>query len=186
MIGYLDGQLLALDNQTAIILVGGVGYRVTLASSSHPPLGNKIKIWIHAHVREDRFELYGFPERKELILFEKLLDVSGVGPKMALGLVGGGAATMISAIVENNLSIITAVPGVGPKLARKIIVELGEKLGNLDIDAALTQGSDSLKETLVGLGFKPAEINQVLRQLPADLKTPEEKIKFALQKIGRS
>lgn len=188
MIAYLKGQV-SVKKDYLVIICAGVGYQVfatinfihtaTLCELA----GEQIEAFIYTHVKEDRLELYGFQQEKELALFKLVLTVSGVGPKTALGLINGGVDRLISAVQEANLSFFTAVPRVGKKLAQKIIIELKSKLGSLkELNlATLSPKKQDVYDALLGLGFADGSINLALEKIDVDNLDLAVAIKQALQ-----
>src|SRR6185369_5353505 len=132
MIAHLRGKLIARHPNQAIVEAGGVGYDVAITVSTFsdlPPLGTEVALHIHTHVREDQLALYGFLKREEKQLFEKLITVSGIGPKLAITVLSGMPADeMINAIRSNDLARLTKIPGVGRKTAERMVLELRDKL----------------------------------------------------------
>src|SRR5947208_8326875 len=132
MIAHLRGRLIARHPNQAIVETAGVGYDVVISVptfSGLPPLGSEVALHIHTHVREDQLALYGFLRPEEKQLFEKLLTVSGIGPKLAITILSGmPAEEMINAIRGNDLAKLTKVPGVGRKTAERMVLELRDKL----------------------------------------------------------
>lgn len=178
MIGYLKGVLLQKEPQELLLEVGGVGYRVLVPISTFCRLGDQgaqAQLLIHTHVREDQFVLYGFATSAELRLFEKLIGVSGVGPKVALGVLSGiEADDLVHAIRANDVVRLTRVPGVGKKTAERLILELKDKIaafhtGTPAPDAPSPKLNDLLS-ALANLGYSVAEADraaaEVLRLQP--------------------
>jgi Holliday junction DNA helicase RuvA len=132
MIAHLRGKLLAKHPNQAIVETGGVGYDVTISVptfSDLPPVGEDVALYIHTHVREDMIALYGFLRPSEKLLFEKLITVSGIGPKLAVTILSGMAADeMVGAIRGNDISKLTRIPGIGKKTAERMVLELRDKL----------------------------------------------------------
>jgi holliday junction DNA helicase RuvA len=132
MIAHLRGTLLEKHPNLAIVDVGGVGYEVMIpvsAFSSLPELGGEVHLHIHTHVREDAFLLYGFVTPSDKVLFEKLITVSGVGPKLAITTLGGLTAPDLAAAIRNgSLETLTRIPGVGKKTAERLVLELKDKV----------------------------------------------------------
>jgi Holliday junction DNA helicase RuvA len=188
MIAYLKGQVTVKKNYL-IIICGGVGYQVQatsnfLQSASQNELkGEELEAHIFTHVKEDRLELYGFAQEKELALFQLVLTVSGVGPKTALAIVNAGAEKLISAVQEANLSFFTAIPRVGKKLAQKIIIELKSKLGGLkELNlATLSPKKQDVYDALLGLGFDDQSINFALEKIDIESLDLAVAIKQALK-----
>ncbi|HCC84949.1 MAG TPA: Holliday junction branch migration protein RuvA [Candidatus Pacebacteria bacterium] len=184
MLSYLIGQPQLLRDRL-LIINQGVGYGVFVGAKllATACQQSEIALYLHTYVREDRLELYGFATLAELELFEQVLSVSGVGPKMALALVDAGASALITAIQQADLSFFTTVPRVGKKLGQKIIIELKSKLGGL---GELNLGPISAKHqdilaALISLGFTESTTQAVLRQIDVETLTLEQAIKQALK-----
>ena len=126
MIAHLRGKLLAKHPNQAIVETAGVGYDVTISVptfSDLPAVGSEVAIYIHTHVREDALALYGFLRPAEKFLFEKLLTVSGIGPKLAITILSGMAADeMVGAIRGNDVARLTRIPGIGKKTAERMVL----------------------------------------------------------------
>ena len=146
MIAHLRGRLLEKRPNQVIVDVAGVGYNVLIPISTFsqlPDRGSEAKLFIHTHVREDTLALYGFVTDREKTLFEKLISVSGIGPRVAITLLSGlDAAELTSAIQRADVARLTRVPGVGRKTAERLILELREKLGPHDAEAPAPGGLD--------------------------------------------
>jgi len=132
MIAHLRGRLIAKHPNQAIVEAAGVGYDITITVptfSDLPTLGSEVALHIHTHVREDAIALFGFLRREEKQLFEKLITVSGIGPKLAITILSGMAtADMVGAIRGNDFARLTLIPGIGKKTAERMCVELRDKL----------------------------------------------------------
>jgi Holliday junction DNA helicase RuvA len=132
MIAHLRGKLLAKHPNQIIVETGGVGYEVTISIPSFsdlPEAGAEVSLHIHTHVREDLLALYGFLRSSEKLLFEKLITVSGIGPKLAITILSGMAADdMARAIRGNDIARLTRIPGIGRKTAERMVLELRDKL----------------------------------------------------------
>lgn len=160
MIAHLRGRLLSKQPQQAVLEAGGVGYEVTIAIPTFEALpgeGSEISLHIHTHVREDTLALYGFLELREKRLFERLITVSGVGPKLAVTVLSGlSADPLIAAIRGGDHAVLTGVPGIGKRLAERLVVELKDKLEDLS-PAAKPQVAGRFAEdalsALVNLGY---------------------------------
>ena len=183
MIAYLKGQLLHQSDKL-IVVCQGVGYGVNVSPRTLQQLQtqSEAELFIYTHVREESFELFGFLSREEQSLFELLLGVSGVGPRTALQITSIAPTQIVSAVQNADISTFSSVPRVGKKLAQKIIIELRGKLGSLkELDLQpLTAQLQEVKEALVQLGFREAEIEHVLAQLPI----PEESSASAIIKTA--
>ena len=146
MIAHLRGRLLEKQPNRMVVDVGGVGYDVSVPLSTFYGLGEpggEIALRIHTHVREDALALYGFATRLEQELFERLIGVSGIGPKVALAVLSGiEPADLIRAIGRGDLARLTAIPGVGKKTAERIVLELKDRLPRVHAAAAGAAGPD--------------------------------------------
>src|SRR5271170_4131628 len=163
MIAHLRGKLLAKHPNQAIVEAAGVGYDVTISVptfSDLPAAGGEVALHIHTHVREDTIALYGFLRPAEKLLFEKLLTVSGIGPKLAITILSGMAADeMVSAIRGNDLGRLTRIPGIGKKTAERMVLELRDKLpppGPTSAPAApiMSATEEDVLSALVNLGYQ--------------------------------
>jgi Holliday junction DNA helicase RuvA len=132
VIAHLRGRLLEKEPARVVVDVNGVGYEVFVpltTFSALPGHGSEVTIDIHTHVREDAIALYGFSSRRERLIFEKLIGISGIGPKLAVTILSGGSVEdLVSAIKRSDLARLTAIPGVGKKTAERIVVELKDRL----------------------------------------------------------
>ncbi len=186
MIARLRGMPVVRSDESLVIDVGGVGYLVHATPRVLRAAGNggEIVVETHLHVREDALQLYAFADVEELRLFEHLLSVSGVGPKVALAIVSGSTTQELRrAIVFADTARFQAIPGIGKKTAERVVLELKEKLaGDLGpIQLAPSRGSDSVaRDALVELGFSPAEAEQALAGTDPEL-APEERVRQALR-----
>lgn len=187
MIGFLQGTVIIRDDPHIVLDVNGVGYRVYGAQDvlSSASVGSNLKIFTYTHVREDALELYGFSKYSDLKLFESLINVSGVGPKTAIGIFSIGTGDEITrAIIDANVSFFTGVPRLGTKNAQKIIIELKNKVGGADLDLARGALDKEVVSALKTFGFTSVEINEAIRNVDHSLKT-EEQIKIALKYLGK-
>lgn len=132
MIAHLRGTLTQKDPARVVVDVHGVGYEVCVPLTTFtalPDTGSEVSIDVHTHVREDVIALYGFSTRRERVIFEKLMTISGIGPKLAVTILSGGSVEeLVGAIKRSDLARLTAIPGVGKKTAERIILELKDKL----------------------------------------------------------
>ncbi len=178
MIGFLRGVLLQKSPQEILLDVAGVGYRVLVPISTFCRLGDigaQAQLLIHTHVREDQLALYGFATPVEIELFEKLIAVSGVGPKVALGVLSGiEADDLVHAVRANDVARLTRVPGIGKKTAERLILELKDKLASIHTESAAPPPQSpkraDLLSALANLGYSTAEAEraatEVLRLQP--------------------
>ncbi|MDQ7028751.1 MAG: Holliday junction branch migration protein RuvA [Ardenticatenia bacterium] len=187
MIGSLEGTLLCRQEDWILLDVGGVGYRVHVP----PPLaaqmgseGERVRLYTHLHVRENELSLYGFRTSEELELFELLLAVSGVGPKVALAFLATyDPATIVHAIANEQHDLLTRVPGVGARTARRVVLELKSKVERLAAAGMPATDEADAVSALTALGYSVREAQAALRGLPANLSL-EEKIFRALQRLS--
>jgi Holliday junction DNA helicase RuvA len=161
MIAHLRGRLISKHPNQAIVETGGVGYDVTISVptfSDLPTAGNEVALHIHTHVREDAIALFGFLRAEEKQLFEKLISVSGIGPKLAITILSGmAAAEMVSAIRGNDVARLTRIPGIGKKTAERMVLELRDKLeafGAAPAVAVMTPAEEDVLSALVNLGYQ--------------------------------
>jgi len=163
MIAHLRGKLLVKHPNQAIVETGGVGYDVTITVptfSDLPGVGGEVALHIHTHVREDLIALYGFLRPAEKQLFEKLITVSGIGPKLAVTILSGMAADeMVGAIRGNDVARLTRIPGIGKKTAERMVLELRDKLpaaGTGEAAAVPTRSAieEDVLSALVNLGYQ--------------------------------
>lgn len=185
MIGFLRGKVLTSNESSIILDVSGVGYRVhaplPLLVSTTPE--QEISLYIHSHIREDQFTLYGFKDELDLFLFEKLISVSGIGPKSALAMLSVHSPTSIAdAIEREDVSALSHTPGVGKKTAEKIIIELRGKLSHL-VGQKETDTTYEVRLALETLGYSPKEIHDTLQKLSTEGKTTSSLIKEALSQL---
>ncbi|MDI6733975.1 MAG: Holliday junction branch migration protein RuvA [Patescibacteria group bacterium] len=187
----IKGILTEKGNNFFAVELNGIGFKV-LASEQNllklPSLGSELKIFTFLYVRDEQFELYGFLEEQEMKLFEMLNIVAGVGPKTALGILDVDTAPNITAaIIEKRADLLTHASGIGQKTAERIILELANKL-KLPHAKTLTEEADlnrEVEEALVGLGYLRSDVRKILEKAGKDLKTVEERLRFALCELGR-
>jgi holliday junction DNA helicase RuvA len=171
MIAHLRGNLLAKRPNQAIVETGGVGYDVVISVptfSDLPAVGNEVSLHIHTHVREDLIALYGFLRPSEKLLFEKLITVSGIGPKLAITILSGMAADeMVRAIRSNDIARLTRIPGIGKKTAERMVLELRDKLPEPGPSSApagppMSATEEDVLSALVNLGYQRAAAEKAL------------------------
>ncbi|MCX6791976.1 MAG: Holliday junction branch migration protein RuvA [Candidatus Gottesmanbacteria bacterium] len=190
MIGRLTGTIDSHINNPLIIDVHGVGYVVRVPErylASIKP-GRQHTLLIHSHIREDAFDLYGFASKRELVLFELLLTVSGIGPKTALNVVDRGVESVEDSVRKSDVDFFTTIPRLGTKNAQKIIIELKSKLGSshmLDLTGADSSETKQIVEALTSMGFDKQEIREALKKLDTKDVTVEQKIRHALKLLGK-
>ena len=189
VIGRLRGTLVATREAYLVLDVGGVGYEVAVTPRTVgelPPVGEEVVLHTHLHLREDGMALYGFTSESERQLFRMLITASGVGPKMALGVLGSSTADELRRIiVTEDVDSLTRVPGIGKRTAQKLILDLRPKLAEGDGDLVGSSSSPSqVREALESLGFGSAEIAEVLPSVD-DSVPVEEQVRNALRMLGR-
>ena len=192
MIALLQGEVAVRRGDHVVISCGGVGYR--LGVSAHtlartPAVGKPATLHTHLIVRDDALQLYGFATEEERDLFLMLIGVQGVGPKVALAVLSGGAPReILSAVAAGDMARLQAVPGIGKRTAERIVVELREKVGTVGPDdpIVVARGDDPrllARDGLVGLGFSIQEAEGLLDGLTGD--SPEDLIADALKAARR-
>jgi len=187
MISRLRGTAVARNGERIVFDVGGVGYAlaVTPTALRLAESGGEVSLDTYLHVREDTLQLYGFGEPAERELFEHLLAVSGVGPKVALAIVSGSSpADLRRAIALDDTARFEAIPGIGKKTAQRVVLELKEKIAPLTaVEASHLGGGDGhivARDALVELGYSPAEAEQRFAAVDPDLP-PAERVREALR-----
>jgi len=179
MIAILEGTIFSRELDHVICMVQGVGYRVFVPGGSFE-FGDSAQFFIYDHVREDRRELYGFTSPNALRLFKKLIDVSGIGPRLAQKMLSQASAESVERhIIQGDVSFFEGISGVGKKTAQKIILELQ---GSLVMDTEEDGDADAV-EALVSLGYQKRDAIELLKETKGT--TTEEKIREVLQSIGR-
>lgn len=190
MIGFLEGELIEKSQNSAIVLTGGVGYEVFLTndSLSKAATSDAVRFYIYTHVREDSLTLYGFESKEALDFYKQLLSVSGIGPRVALAIIGSAPIEKLkSSISAGDATILSSVSGVGKKTAEKAVIELKGKIGIFEGSyAEETTETRDVVEALLGLGFPKPEIIEGLRVIPDEIKTIDEKIKYLIKNLGKS
>lgn len=197
LIAYLEGKLIEKNPTHLIVEVNGVGYSVNIPVSTFSNLGETgqtVKVLTYQHVREDELKLFGFYTKPEKDLFELLISVNGVGPKVALGILSFlSVGEFQKAVLSENLDVLTSIAGIGKKTAQRLIVELKEKLGKMDLgagkefkgkEAALIPVQEEAILALVSLGYTKYDARKVLEMVALETKESlplEEMIKRALR-----
>ncbi|MEC7991236.1 MAG: Holliday junction branch migration protein RuvA [Pseudomonadota bacterium] len=206
MIGRLTGALIEIDAENASLMldVGGVGYELEVSAnvlSAAPQIGEPLTLSTHFVVREDAQLLFGFRDARERELFRTFVKINGVGPKLALAIISSLDPGTLSIAVENNeVGVLTKVPGVGKKTAERLMVELKSKLQSLLPEALVDQGQtlgatqqavgQDAQDALVALGYKPLQAQQMISQLQQSSEwsqplTTEQLVSAALRNAAR-
>jgi Holliday junction DNA helicase RuvA len=193
VISSLYGKLESLGSDWATINVAGIGFQVYMPTSTLSTLGktgDDVRVYTHLHLREDSATLYGFTSAEELWLFQTLIGVSGLGPRLALAVLSALSVEQITmAIATDSTELLDMVPGIGKKVANRIILELKDKIGAGWVTTPATQlaqENTDVLTALTSLGYSAAEAARAIATLPpaTDLSL-EERIKLALQYFGR-
>ncbi len=189
MIGALKGTIFAKNEKSVTVMVADVGYRVNLSPALLGRLGleDEATLYIHSYVREDALELYGFSSQADLELFELMIDISGIGPRTAIGILDRGPDGIRKAVAEADVAFFTTVSGVGKKTAQRLIIELKPKIGDmvdLDLAGEISGETKDVVDALQAVGFTQQEAVKAVRKLPEGLESVEEKVREALKKAG--
>lgn len=189
MIGSIKGKIILRTEKFLIAETSGVGYKINVSPdtlSRAKKTGEEISLWVHTHVREDVLDLYGFLDRQELEFFEMLINVSGIGPKGALAILGiTSIETLRKAISTGDTSYLTKVSGIGKKTAEKIVIELRDKVANgmSEKGGSSLQGELDALEALKSLGYSQNEAREALKKVSPNTNT-NAKIREALKILG--
>lgn len=183
MIGYLEGKIISSGDKCILLNVSGVGYKVYCDTRKYDTkIGHNLELLIHTIVREDALELFGFEIDSELKLFEKLISISGIGPRGALQiLTSASSEKLFEAIQQGDIALLTSVPGIGKKTAEKIILELRGAISDL----TFSNKDEEVLLALKALGYSERDATQVIKSLDMKDASTEEKIKKALKYLGR-
>lgn len=198
MLAYINGKIEIKTNEYVIADVGGIGYKIFMSESSlaELELGSNKKIFTYMKVREDDISLYGFLNNEELLTFELLISVGGVGAKTAIGILSNIAPSSFAlAVISNDVNTLKKLPGIGAKTAQRIILELKDKM---ESESAISQTDEEIKtavklgskvedamEALLVLGYNRKEIEKVLDKIETKELDVEGIIKAGLKLLGR-
>ncbi|MDD5509520.1 MAG: Holliday junction branch migration protein RuvA [Dehalococcoidales bacterium] len=188
MIASLHGILESISGDSVVLNVGGIGFRVYLPSSTLSVLGNigdEVSLNTHLHLREDNVTLYGFASADELRFFQTLLGVKGLGPRLALAMLSAMRLEQLTmAVATGSTELLTSIPGIGRKVADRLILELKDKVAAGLVTAPMVQSADDntdVLSVLVSLGYSASEASRAVASLPMSSGLSlEEKIKQAL------
>ena len=202
MISFLRGKTVNTGTDHVVIDVGGIGYKVfvptTVIGKAAEPQQD-ITLHTYLHVREDAMQLFGFMAESDRGIFELLLQVSGIGPKVALAVLSATTVpSLVQAVINEQVNVLTQIPGVGKKMAQRVIVELKDKFAKIDVggdgESGMTEfvpgpedtAGDAL-QALAALGYNPAEAKKALAKVVAGNKdlALEETVRLALKELGR-
>ncbi len=185
MIGTLRGNVLEIHPDFFILEVSGIGYKLR----AHPGFisnltQNTVQLaYVHEHIREDAYDLYGFSSQEELTFFEKLLSVSGVGPKVAMAICASAPLDDLrDRLMQGDVDWLSSIPGIGKKTAQKIVLELKGQL----IEFGQVQSEDQeIIDALVSLGYSQNQARQVIKQIPIGSKDSSDRLRIALRFLGK-
>jgi Holliday junction DNA helicase RuvA len=188
VISFLEGEIVHKGGTRIVLAVNDVGYDVAVPTSvlaSMPPVGLRARIQTRMIVRDDAMVLYGFASTDQRDLFDLLTGVSGVGPKVALSFLSALAPEALTrAIVVGDAAALTVVPGVGKKVAQRVVVDLRDKLGS-EGELVSTGPLADVREALLSLGLTTQEATEALTGIEVDNREVEELLRDALQRVGR-
>lgn len=174
MYTYIIGEITEKDLNQITIENNGIGYQISVANPFNYILGEKIKLYIYTHIREEECSLFGFKNLEEKKFFLKLISVKGVGPKMALPLLASSIDKIIYSINNEEYSYLKKFPKIGDKLAKQIILDLkGKLLGDLLIKVD-NNNSEELFDALLGLGYKNSDISRIIKKIDINLSLEEQ------------
>lgn len=186
MIAYLSGSVISKNDSYLIILTNqSIGYQVYVTKNllSEIALEQQISLFIHTNVKEDSITLYGFFDEHELRFFEQLISINGIGPKMATEILGNPLAMIKQAILNNDVTLLTRIKGLGKKTAERLVLELKNKIDLKDValganeqDLVPDRVENDVVEALMGLGYDKYMIVKTLSNLPRDFKDNSEEI----------
>jgi Holliday junction DNA helicase RuvA len=188
MISFLHGEVAEKGGGSVVLAVGGVGYEVLISASSArtlPAIGRPARLFTRMQVRDDSMVLYGFASHDERALFDLLVRVNGVGPKLALSFLSVlSPVPLRRAVAVGDVAALTLVPGVGKKVAQRVMLDLKDKLGG---DVVVVDGPlADVREALLALGLSAQEASEAMAGIPADGdRSVEELLRRALQHVGR-
>jgi Holliday junction DNA helicase RuvA len=190
MISYLKGKIKYIGANFVELVVNDIGYKIFVTPNilNKAKVGKEMEVFTYQNVREDALDLFGFSSRGELEMFEKLISVSGIGPKTALNALSVAKIDEIeSAIISGDASVLTKISGIGKKTAERIVLELKNKYKGLsEIGGKIIQTEDGdVIDALVGLGYSMDQARNVLRQIDKNIKGTEKKIKAALRLLSK-
>jgi Holliday junction DNA helicase RuvA len=199
VIGYLRGRVVRSTGEQVVVETGGVGYLLSIPATARErvgPAGSQVELHVHTHVREDQLALFGFASPDELELFEQLIQVDGVGPKVGLAILSVASVPVLKrAILDGDVAPIRRAPGVGPRTAQKVIIDLRPKLeaeaAILAVPRAAAAGAggqvpQQVETALRGLGFSALQARQGLEAVDWSAEPPmQQALAAALKALGR-
>jgi len=185
MIGYIEGEVIAIGAKSVTLKSGGIGYRIFATSETIESMRNKkgpVALWTHLAVRENALDLFGFPLKEDRDFFELLITIPGIGPKSALGVLNAvSVKTLTAAVSKNDTSYLTKVSGIGRKTADKIMLELKGKIVG---EAGILSEDGDVMEALKSLGYSERDIRETLKKIPDSIEDTSLRVKEALKLLG--
>ncbi|HZJ58118.1 MAG TPA: Holliday junction branch migration protein RuvA [Clostridia bacterium] len=197
MFAYIKGKLAEIHPQKVVLEVGGIGYEIKVSESimsKLPGKGNQIKLHTYFNVREDTQELYGFFDMEEKSIFEKLITVSGIGPKVSMAILSVLTPTQLAlAIVTDDIKTLCTAPGVGKKTAQRMVLELREKIdkealmgrGEADFEDVAVDGHNEVIEALMALGYQPQDARFAFNAIEDKDQDVSTLIRLSLKSMDR-
>ncbi|MBX4195765.1 Holliday junction branch migration protein RuvA [Candidatus Parcubacteria bacterium] len=190
MIGTIQGTVRHKDLHTLIVETNGVGYKVysTTDTALGAVIGEAVFLWTYLSVKENALDLFGFPDKDNLDVFELLIGISGIGPKTALSILNVASPAMLrQAVASDDTTYLTKVGGIGKKNAEKIVLELRDKLVTTSADkSANLRAEGDVMEALLSLGYDERDVRDVLKRLPKDLENTSDRVRYALKLLSES
>lgn len=189
MIARLRGKVLEKDQDGLVLDIGGVGYAVVVATGDYGSamVGEELHLYIHEHIREDAHDLYGFSNLPSKRFFQQLLSISGIGPKVALGVLSAASLPQLQqAIAGGDADVFKGISGVGKKTAERIMVELRGKVESNGLGAhggMPVGGGDPAYQALLGLGYTATQAAEAVAQIPTDITDEQARVKAALKQL---
>lgn len=190
MIAQVTGRIVAKTASSCVVEAGGIGLRLWMSTNSLsrlPAEGDEVTVYTHLHVREDELSLFGFESLEEQELFEKLITVSGIGPKVALSALSSlSPRDLVGAIVREDDALIATVPGIGKKTAQRLIIELKDKVGAGELGprpGARSSANAEATDALASMGFSTAEVALALKGYEGT-DDAQSMLRYALKRLG--
>ena len=184
----IEGILVKKSDKFIVIENQGFGFRVFVSQETNsqlPKIGEKTKLFLHHHVKEDAMDLYGFLQKEEMELFEMLISVSGIGSISAFGLIGlSSVENLKTAIISGKADFLHRAPGIGQKTAERIILELKSKLAEGAGESKLESDLE-LEDALIGLGYDKNAIRQAMRKISEEILDSDKRLKEAIKLLGK-
>jgi holliday junction DNA helicase RuvA len=191
MYAHFTGKVIEKEDNNVVLEVNNIGYNIYMCTDELESINEEdnIKLYTYFKVREDEQSLYGFLTKSRLEFFKKLTSVSGVGSKVAISIISNiSVEEMCNAIITENILLLKSIPGIGPKMAGKIIFELKEKIGNINVTKTVKNNNNNLNEAISALkvlGYMDKDLKECVNELDIKDKTVEEIVKLVLKNIQK-